>query len=216
MVAPERRRQGLGDALLRTWDRHVGASIGLGLSASSHQLLQKAALAEPRAAARPGEAAEPARAAAAAVAGGDQSPRLVRHVSVDPARRAHAARCRAKCGSSATSTTASRGCGIASPAASRSRCAVTRAYLNWKYIQPPHVRYNVAALYARRRGRGLRRVPPRLGAAPARDAARRFPRRPARSRRGSSRSFGGSIARRARRTRTRSGRSRSTKASGSS
>src|SRR6187431_1144564 len=41
MVAPERRRQGLGDALLRTWDRHVGASIGLGLSASSHQLLQK-------------------------------------------------------------------------------------------------------------------------------------------------------------------------------
>jgi len=32
MVAPERQRQGLGDKLFRTWDRAVGASLGLGLS----------------------------------------------------------------------------------------------------------------------------------------------------------------------------------------
>jgi len=41
MVAPERQRQGLGDVLFRTWDRNVGASLGLGLSESSYRLFQK-------------------------------------------------------------------------------------------------------------------------------------------------------------------------------
>ncbi|MEO7271172.1 MAG: GNAT family N-acetyltransferase, partial [Vicinamibacterales bacterium] len=41
MVAPERQRQGLGELLFRTWDRHVGVSLGLGLSESSHRLFQK-------------------------------------------------------------------------------------------------------------------------------------------------------------------------------
>jgi GNAT superfamily N-acetyltransferase len=41
MVAPERQRQGLGEILFRTWDRHVGASLGLGLSESSYRLFQK-------------------------------------------------------------------------------------------------------------------------------------------------------------------------------
>jgi GNAT superfamily N-acetyltransferase len=41
MVAPERQRQGLGEVLFRTWDRHVGASLGLGLSESSYRLFQK-------------------------------------------------------------------------------------------------------------------------------------------------------------------------------
>lgn len=41
MVAPERQRQGLGEMLFRTWDRHVGASLGLGLSDSSYRLFQK-------------------------------------------------------------------------------------------------------------------------------------------------------------------------------
>ena len=41
MVAPERQRQGLGEILFRTWDRNVGASLGLGLSDSSHRLFQK-------------------------------------------------------------------------------------------------------------------------------------------------------------------------------
>ena len=41
MVAPERQRQGLGELLFGTWDRHVGAAMGLGLSASSHRLFQK-------------------------------------------------------------------------------------------------------------------------------------------------------------------------------
>ena len=41
MVAPERQRQGLGEVLFRTWDRHTGAALGLGLSESSYQLFQK-------------------------------------------------------------------------------------------------------------------------------------------------------------------------------
>jgi len=41
MVAPERQRQGLGEVLFRTWDQHVGASIGLGLSESSYRLFKK-------------------------------------------------------------------------------------------------------------------------------------------------------------------------------
>jgi predicted N-acetyltransferase YhbS len=41
MVAPERQRQGLGEVLFRTWDRNVGASLGLGLSDASYRLVQK-------------------------------------------------------------------------------------------------------------------------------------------------------------------------------
>ncbi|HEY2433711.1 MAG TPA: GNAT family N-acetyltransferase [Vicinamibacterales bacterium] len=41
MVAPERQRQGMGEVLFTTWDRNVGASLGLGLSGSSYRLFQK-------------------------------------------------------------------------------------------------------------------------------------------------------------------------------
>ena len=41
MVAPERQRQGLGELLFRTWDRHTGASLGMGLSTGSHKLFRK-------------------------------------------------------------------------------------------------------------------------------------------------------------------------------
>ena len=47
MVAPERQRQGIGEVLFRTWDRHVGASLGLGLSDSSHRLFRKLRWPEP-------------------------------------------------------------------------------------------------------------------------------------------------------------------------
>jgi hypothetical protein len=48
MVAPERQRQGIGEVLFRTWDRHSGASLGLGLSDSSHHLFKKLRWPEPR------------------------------------------------------------------------------------------------------------------------------------------------------------------------
>jgi GNAT superfamily N-acetyltransferase len=41
MVAPERQRQGVGEMLFRAWDRHVGASLGLGLSPSSRRLFER-------------------------------------------------------------------------------------------------------------------------------------------------------------------------------
>jgi GNAT superfamily N-acetyltransferase len=41
MVAPERQRQGLGEQLLRAWDRQVGAALGLNPSESSYQLFRK-------------------------------------------------------------------------------------------------------------------------------------------------------------------------------
>jgi GNAT superfamily N-acetyltransferase len=41
MVAPERQRQGLGEILFQTWDRHTGASLVMVLSVGSHRLFQK-------------------------------------------------------------------------------------------------------------------------------------------------------------------------------
>ena len=48
MVAPERQRQGVGDQLFRTWDRQVGAALGLGPSDASAQLFRKLGWPEPR------------------------------------------------------------------------------------------------------------------------------------------------------------------------
>jgi GNAT superfamily N-acetyltransferase len=145
MVAPERRRQGLGDALLRTWDREVGASIGLGLSDASHQLLQKLrwhslgpirSLVKPlsrRALRQPGLPVP--------------INRFVSYVTYPWIRLI--ARMRPLQGEvrvirqfddSFTRLWDRIGPSFA--------FAVRRdaPYLNWKYIQPPHVRYNVAAL----------------------------------------------------------------------
>src|SRR5579862_4336948 len=41
MVAPERQRQGVGDQLFRTWERQVGAALGLGPSDASAQLFRR-------------------------------------------------------------------------------------------------------------------------------------------------------------------------------
>lgn len=41
MVAPERQRQGVGELLFRSWDRQVGAALGIGLSAPSRRLFEK-------------------------------------------------------------------------------------------------------------------------------------------------------------------------------
>ena len=65
MVAPERQRQGLGEVLFRTWDRNVGASLGLGLSDSSYRLFQKLRWPDVGPVPLPGQAADAARAAAA-------------------------------------------------------------------------------------------------------------------------------------------------------
>ena len=41
MVAPERRRQGIGEALVRTWDRNSGAVLALGATTDGRKLLDR-------------------------------------------------------------------------------------------------------------------------------------------------------------------------------
>src|SRR5512144_2510789 len=41
LVAPERDRQGLGEALVRAWERHSGAVLALGASAESRAVLDR-------------------------------------------------------------------------------------------------------------------------------------------------------------------------------
>ena len=90
MVAPERQRQGLGEVLFRTWDRNVGASLGLGLSDASYRLFQKLnwpdvgpvpCLVKPLIA---------ARVPASALAGAHQPARLRAHLAARADRVAHA------------------------------------------------------------------------------------------------------------------------------
>ena len=90
------------------------------------------------------------------------------------------------------------------------------AYLNWKFVAAPHVRYSIAALRPRRPQRRLRRVPSPARASRPGHAAGRLPRRPGRRGGHQRRCCAGSIARRGRPTRTRSGRSRCTPRSAAS
>ena len=81
MVAPERQRQGLGELLFRTWDRHVGVSLGprpVGVVSSA---LPEAAMAGRRAAALPGQAADAACAAPAELAAAAQPARVRCHAA---------------------------------------------------------------------------------------------------------------------------------------
>jgi hypothetical protein len=143
MVAPERQRQGLGEVLFRTWDRNVGASLGLGLSDSSYRLFGKLrwpdvgpvpCLVKPltrRALRRPGWSVGANRLLSAItlpvirlIARSrplDGEVRVIRHFD-------------------------DRFNDLWSGVSSKFAFAVKRdaAYLNWKYIQAPHVRYTIA------------------------------------------------------------------------
>jgi GNAT superfamily N-acetyltransferase len=145
MVAPERQRQGIGEVLFRTWDHHVGASLGLGLSPSSHRLFQKLkwpevgpvpCLVKPltrRALRRPGWPMPLNR-----LVGALTYP-YVRILSrsrplraqIEPVRHFDA-----------------RFTELWERVSPALGLAVRRdaAYLNWKYVEPPHVRYSIVAL----------------------------------------------------------------------
>ena len=145
MVAPERQRQGLGDVLFRTWDRAVGASLGLGLSDSSYRLFQKMRWPDPgpvpclvkplsrRALRRPNWPVA--------------LNRLVSWVTLPWVRIV--ARARPLHGEIQTirqfGDTFTR---LWERIGGKFTFAVRRdaAYLNWKYIQAPHVRYTIASL----------------------------------------------------------------------
>jgi GNAT superfamily N-acetyltransferase len=145
MVAPERQRQGLGEVLFRTWDRNVGASLGLGLSESSYRLFQKMrwpdvgpvpCFVKPltrRALRRPGWSVTANRLVSALTLP------LVKLVSRPRPLEGEVRIVRQFDGSFTR---------LWERVAPQFAFAVRRdaAYLNWKYIQAPHVRYTIATL----------------------------------------------------------------------
>jgi hypothetical protein len=145
MVAPERQRQGIGEVLFRTWDQNVGASLGLGLSASSHGLFKKMkwpeagpvpSLIKPltrRALRRPDWPMPLNR-----LVGALTLP-YIRFISRTKPLRAQIEPIR---------HFDQRFTELWARLSPSFGLAVTRnaAYLNWKYIEPPHVRYSVVAL----------------------------------------------------------------------
>ena len=145
MVAPERQRQGLGEVLFRTWDRNVGASLGLGLSDASYRLFQKLrwpdvgpvpCLVKPltrRALRRPNWPVAANRLVSALTLP------FIRIVARNRPLRAEV-RLIQRFDDSFTA--------LWEELAPKFEFAVRRdaAYLNWKYVSAPHVRYSIAAL----------------------------------------------------------------------
>jgi GNAT superfamily N-acetyltransferase len=145
MVAPERQRQGLGEVLFKTWDQHVGASLGLGLSEASHRLFKKLkwpdvgpvpCLVKPltrRALRRPSWPTPLNRFVSALTLPVIRIVARTRplRAQVEPLRRFDG-----------------RFTELWDRVAPEFDLAVRRdaAYLNWKYIELPHVRYFVVAL----------------------------------------------------------------------
>ena len=123
-----------------------GASLGLGLVRVVVPAVPEDALAGRRPGAVPRQAAQPPRAAPAELAGGRQPPRVVRHAAVDPPRGAVAAAAGRSRGHPPLRRELHAPLGARAAALRRSPCGATRPYLNWKYIQAPHVRYHMAAL----------------------------------------------------------------------
>ncbi len=145
MVAPERQRQGLGEVLFRMWDRNVGASLGLGLSDSSYRLFQKLrwpdvgpvpCFVKPltrRALRRPNWPVGVNRLVSALT---------LPVIKIVARSRPLAAEVRMIQRFDESFTE------LWTELAPKFNLAVRRdaAYLNWKYVNAPHVRYSVAAL----------------------------------------------------------------------
>ena len=145
MVAPERQRQGLGEVLFRTWDRNVGASLGLGLSESSYRLFNK--LRWPDVGPLPCLVKPLTRRALRIPTWPVSVNRLVSAVTLPIVKivartRPLSAEVRLieRFDDSFTR--------LWEEIAPKFDLAVRRdaAYLNWKYVNAPHVRYSIAAL----------------------------------------------------------------------
>ena len=145
MVAPERQRRGLGEQLFRTWDRNVGASLGLGLSESSSHLLKK--MGWPEVPPIPGLVKPLTRRAVRLPQLPLQVNRFFSFVTLPIVRIAARVRpLRADVEPIRRFDTTFTE--LWERLADRFALAVRRdaAYLNWKYSEPPHVRYCIAAL----------------------------------------------------------------------
>lgn len=152
MVAPERQRQGLGEVLFRTWDRNVGASLGLGLSDASYRLFQK--LRWPDVGPVPCLVKPLTRRALRRPNWPVPLNRLVSAVTLPIVKivaRTRPLRAEVRLIQRFDDTFTE----LWDVLAKKFDFAVRRdaAYLNWKYVSAPHVRYSIAAL--RREDRNL-------------------------------------------------------------
>lgn len=145
LVVAERQRQGLGEALLRNWDRHAGVALGVNLSDGTRFLLGKLHWPPPT-----------------------HVPCLVKPLSRRALRRPHWPVAINRLVSAITLPFVRL---VALPRPLREQVEMVRrfdrgldtlwervaprldlavrrdaAYLNWKYIEPPHVRYSIAIL----------------------------------------------------------------------
>ena len=145
MVAPERQRQGLGEVLFRTWDRNVGASLGLGLSEASYRLFQK--LRWPDVGPVPCLIKPLSRRAFRHPRWGVAMNRLISAITfplVLIVSRTRPLRAEVRMIQRFDGTFTA----LWESLAPKFDFAVRRdaAYLNWKYASAPHVRYSIAAL----------------------------------------------------------------------
>lgn len=145
MVAPERQRQGLGEQLFGTWETSVGAALGLGLSESSYRLFKK--LRWPDVGPVPCLVKPLSRRALRRPTWSTPANRLVSALTFPIVRRI------ARVRPLATEVESLRRFGPAfdelwERVRDRFSFAVRRdaAYLNWKYLSAPHVRYLVVAI----------------------------------------------------------------------
>jgi len=149
LIAPERDRQGLGDALVRTWDRNSGAALTLGASGESRRLLGR--LRWPHAHLLPCLVKPLTRRAVRLPNWPTPVNRLVSAITLPVVQIVSRPRpLRAECEPIRhfdASFTA-----LWERLAPKFDLAVRRDadYLNWRYVEPPHVRYALVAL--RRRG----------------------------------------------------------------
>jgi hypothetical protein len=145
MVAPERQRQGVGDQLFRMWDRQVGAALGLGPSDASAQLFRK--LGWPDVGTVPCLAKPLSRRALRRPTWPVGVNRFVSAVTLPWVRLV--SRTRPLQGEVRPTRHFDEGfTHLWDRVSPRFAFAVRRdaAYLNWKYIQTPHVRYSTAVL----------------------------------------------------------------------
>ncbi len=145
LVVAERQRQGLGEALLRTWDRESGVALGANLSDGTRFLLDK--IRWPKPVTLPCLVKPLSRRALRRPTWPVAVNRLVSAVALPVVlvvSRARPLREQVE-----VVRRFDRGMdGLWDRVAPRLDLAVRRdaAYLNWKYIEPPHVRYLVAVL----------------------------------------------------------------------
>ena len=145
LVAPERDRQGLGEALLRAWDRHSGAGLALNVSDEARLALDRLHWPEPQTV--PCVVKPLSRRAFRLPHLPTPVNRLLSAV-MDPVVRvaSRSGPLRAECEPIRrfdTSFTA-----LWERLAPRFDLAIRRdaPYLNWRYIEPPHVRHAIVAL----------------------------------------------------------------------